>query len=159
MKKLMNLPEFAITPEAGQMGMLLLRTDQTVADLHSILKLQDLPEDDLKSLGKKINECDRAVQRLKSLPGMTGNASVIILERNLNFIKTFLQDRLGITVTGYNQILIDNVISEVDVIGTTEDQPAGWSVPNGTIIETVEPTVFYKGKRLNTAKVITYKQA
>jgi hypothetical protein len=159
MKKLTNLPEFAIYPDMSQLGMLLCKTDQTVTDLHSILKLQDLPEDEMKILGKKINECDRVVIRLKSLPGMSGNASIMVLERNLNFIKTFLKDRIGLTVKSYNLILIDNVLSEVDVIDTSEVQPSGLNVAAGTIIETVEPSVFYRGKKLHTAKVITYKHS
>jgi hypothetical protein len=157
-KVLKDSQEFSFDDGLGKMSMLLLNISETASEIFGILKLQDISENEIKNLAKKINDSDRSIQRIKTDPHNAGNSSVNILERNLNNIKLFLKVNLQIEITVYTGKKIDDWVKEVEVKHVDNRQPASGGVEDGTIIDTIEPTVVYKGKILAVAKVIVFRK-
>jgi hypothetical protein len=156
--KLKDLPEFEIKLDIIQFGSLFLGITKALNDLQFILKLHDLSETDVKNLGKRVNDCERALQRMKTESGVTSNPNLSMIERNLINIKRFLDENLQVTIVNYTGNPIDAHFADVDIIDTTDLNDSVYSIENKMICDTVEPTVYYKNKLLGRAKVIVFKK-
>jgi len=125
-----------------------------VAETHSITKQQDIPNEDVTSFARSLNNIEKVMLKLNNDKDCGNNPWLKVIARDLNKIKRFLEDTFGIIIQSYNGKLIDDYIDDVEVVARTND--IADSPPNRTIVETIEPSVFYHGKPLAVAKVIVY---
>ncbi len=147
------LPEFEISYDNIYFEYLAILSS-LVAETHSITKQQDIPNEDVKSVARSVNNIEKVLLKLSNDKACRDNPWIKVISRDLNKTKRFLDDTFGITIQSFNGKLIDDYIDDVEVVARTSDIDD--SPPNRTIVETVEPSVFYHGKTLAVAKVIVY---